>query len=82
MTSTGNYIFYIYIYILILILFYLFFVGSCSMTMSRTTFSPSYFVFEHSEKMKLEEFKDLISVACYKIYESKVDKNPTWYSLT
>ena len=33
-------------------------------------------------KMKLEEFKDLISSADYKMCESKMDKNPTWYPLT
>jgi hypothetical protein len=33
-------------------------------------------------KMKLEEFKDLISPADYKTCESKIDKNPTWYPLT
>ena len=33
-------------------------------------------------KMKLEEFKDLISNADYKMCESKMDKNPTWYPLT
>ena len=34
------------------------------------------------EKMKLEEFKDLLSVVDYKMCETKMDKNPTWYSLT
>lgn len=33
-------------------------------------------------KIKFEEFEDLISVADYKVYESKVEKNPTWYPLT
>ena len=33
-------------------------------------------------KMKLEDFKDLISVADYKMCKSKMDKNPTWYHLT
>jgi hypothetical protein len=33
-------------------------------------------------KMKLEEFKDLISPADYKLYESKMEKHPTWYPLT
>ena len=33
-------------------------------------------------KMKLDEFKDLISVADYKLYESKMEKHPTWYPLT
>jgi hypothetical protein len=33
-------------------------------------------------KMKLEEFKDLISIADYKTCESKMEKNPTWYPLT
>lgn len=33
-------------------------------------------------KMKLEEFKDLISVADYKICENKMDVRPTWYPLT
>ena len=32
--------------------------------------------------MKLEEFKDLIFIADYKVYESKIKKNPTWYSFT
>ena len=32
--------------------------------------------------MKLEEFKDLISPVDYKICESKMDKNPTWYPVT
>ena len=31
--------------------------------------------------MKLEEFKDLISIADYKVCESKMDKHPTWYPL-
>ena len=31
--------------------------------------------------MKLEEFKDFISVADYKMCESKMDKNPTCYPL-
>ena len=33
-------------------------------------------------KMKLEDFKDLISVADYKMCESKMEKNPTWYPFT
>ena len=33
-------------------------------------------------KMKLEDFKDLISSVDYKMCESKMDKNPTWYPLT
>ena len=33
-------------------------------------------------KMKLEEFKNLISVADYKVCASKIKKNPTWYPLT
>ena len=33
-------------------------------------------------KMKLKDFKDLISRADYKMCESKIDKNPTWYPLT
>ena len=33
-------------------------------------------------KMKLEEFKDLISFADYKICENKMDVRPTWYPLT
>ena len=33
-------------------------------------------------EMKLEEFKDLISVADYKVCESKIKKNPTWYPHT
>jgi hypothetical protein len=33
-------------------------------------------------KMRLEEFKDLLSVADYKMCESKMEKNPTWYPLT
>ena len=33
-------------------------------------------------EIKLEEFKDLISVADYKVCESKMDKHPTWYPLT
>jgi hypothetical protein len=33
-------------------------------------------------KMRLEEFKDLLSVADYKTCESKMKKNPTWYPLT
>jgi hypothetical protein len=33
-------------------------------------------------KMKLEEFKDLISIGDYKTCESKMEKNPTWYPLT
>jgi hypothetical protein len=33
-------------------------------------------------KMKLEEFKDLISPADYKLCESKMEKHPTWYPLT
>jgi hypothetical protein len=32
--------------------------------------------------MKLEEFKDLISPADYKLCESKMEKHPTWYPLT
>ena len=32
--------------------------------------------------MKLEDFSDLISVVDYKMCESKMDKNPTWYPLT
>jgi hypothetical protein len=63
-------------------LFYLFLVGPRNMTMSRTTFPRSYSAFETFEKMNLEEFKDFISVADYKICESKMDKNPIWYPLT
>ena len=33
-------------------------------------------------KIKLEEFKDLLSIAVYKMCESKMEKNPTWYPLT
>ena len=33
-------------------------------------------------KMKLEEFKDLISPQDYKTCEAKMLKNPTWYPLT
>jgi hypothetical protein len=33
-------------------------------------------------KMKLEEFKDLISSGDYKMCESKMEKYPTWYPLT
>ena len=33
-------------------------------------------------KMKLEDFSDLISVDDYKMCESKMDNNPTWYPLT
>lgn len=33
-------------------------------------------------KMKLDDFKDLISVADYKTCETKMEKNPTWYPLT
>ena len=33
-------------------------------------------------KMRLEEFKDLLSIADYKMCESKMEKNPTWYPLT
>ncbi len=33
-------------------------------------------------KMRLEEFKDLISVSDYKMCESKMEKGPTWYPLT
>ncbi len=33
-------------------------------------------------KMKLKDFKDLLSPAYYKMCESKMDKNPTWYPLT
>ena len=33
-------------------------------------------------KMKLEEFKDLISAPDYKTCETKMEKNPTWYPLT
>jgi hypothetical protein len=33
-------------------------------------------------KMKLEDFKDLISVADYRTCETKMDKHPTWYPLT
>ena len=33
-------------------------------------------------KMKLEDFSDLILVDDYKMCESKMDKNPTWYPLT
>ena len=33
-------------------------------------------------KMKLEEFKDLIFVTDYKMCESKMEKNPSWYPLT
>ena len=32
--------------------------------------------------MKLEDFSDLISAVDYKMCESKMDKNPTWYPLT
>ena len=32
--------------------------------------------------MKLEEFKDLLSIADYKMCESKMEKTPTWYPLT
>ena len=32
--------------------------------------------------MKVEGIKDLISVANYKMCESKIEKNPTWYPLT
>ena len=39
--------------ILLLFLSYLFFVGPRSMTMSRTTFPPSYFAFEYLEKWSL-----------------------------
>ena len=34
------------------------------------------------EKMKLEDFKDLICVADYKMCESKMENDPTWYPLT
>lgn len=33
-------------------------------------------------KIKLEDFKDLLSVADYKMCEFKMEKNPNWYSLT
>ena len=33
-------------------------------------------------KMKFEEFKDLISIADYRLCESKMEKDPTCYSLT
>ena len=33
-------------------------------------------------KMKLEEFKDLFSVADYKMCETKMVNGPTWYPLT
>ena len=33
------------------------------------------------KKLKLKDFKDLISVADYKMCETKMDKNPTWYPL-
>ena len=33
-------------------------------------------------KMKLEDFKDLISVSDYRMCKSKMDKHPTWYPLT
>ena len=33
-------------------------------------------------KMRLEEFKDLLSIVDYKMCESKMEKNPTWYPLT
>ena len=33
-------------------------------------------------KMKLKEYKDLISSADNKMCETKMDKNPTWYPLT
>lgn len=33
-------------------------------------------------KMKLEDFKDLISPADYRTCVSKMDKHPTWYPLT
>ena len=33
-------------------------------------------------KMRLEEFKDLLFVANYKICESKMEKTPTWCPLT
>ena len=32
--------------------------------------------------MKLEEFKDLISVTDYKMCESKMENNPIWFFLT
>jgi hypothetical protein len=33
-------------------------------------------------KMKFEEFKDLLSVADYKMCETKMVNGPTWYPLT
>jgi len=33
-------------------------------------------------KMRLEEFKDLLSASDYKMCESKMEKTPTWYPLT
>ena len=33
------------------------------------------------EKMKLEGFKDVLSIADYKMCETKMDRNPTWYPL-
>ena len=33
-------------------------------------------------KMKLEDFKDLISVDDYKMCQAKMEKSPTWYPLT
>ena len=33
-------------------------------------------------KMKLEEFKDLISVPDYKTCKTKMENNPIWYPLT
>ena len=32
--------------------------------------------------MKLEEFKDLLSIVDYKMYETKMVNGPTWYPLT
>jgi hypothetical protein len=32
--------------------------------------------------MKLEDFRDLISAADYKMCATKMEKNPTWYPLT
>ena len=33
-------------------------------------------------KMRLEEFKDLLSISDYKMCESKMEKTPTWYPMT
>jgi hypothetical protein len=49
------------------------------MTMSKITFPRSYSAFETFKEMNFEEFKDFISVADYKMCESKMDKNPIWY---